>query len=91
MKKLLIGITLLAVIFTSCDKLDPVVDNPALSEAEVIEGLKKALEIGVDSAVSELHLINGYYHGDVNFVKIPLPQEAEQVRQLINSNRNNFV
>jgi hypothetical protein len=70
-------------IFTSCDLLNT---NSSLTSDDIVAGLKKALEIGADSASGSLSKINGYYHGDIVNVKIPLPAEAEKVRQLITNN-----
>lgn len=66
---------------SSCETLS----DTGLTTSEIVEGLKKALTVGVDSASSSLSITNGYYLGDVVNIKIPLPDEAEQVRQLINS------
>src|SRR3989304_10330336 len=72
-------------LLPSCDLFD--FDNEdGLTTAEIIEGLKTALEIGTDTATSMLSIVDGYYKGDEQFIKIPLPDEAEQVRQLITSN-----
>jgi hypothetical protein len=68
---------------SSCDLLNT---DGSLSLSEVVQGLKKALEIGTDSASVSLSKLNGYYNGDIVNIKIPLPAEAEQVRQLITNN-----
>jgi hypothetical protein len=75
----------LSIVLTlsSCDLINT--DN-SLTTGEVVAGLKKALEIGADSASGSLSQHNGYYHGDILHVKIPLPPEAENVRQLITNN-----
>jgi hypothetical protein len=83
MRKIISSISIIALLLTSCEWLDENLPA-ALSEEEVIEGLKTALEIGADSASSSLSVLNGYY-GDA-LVKIPLPQEAESVRNMINGN-----
>jgi len=68
---------------SSCDLSNT---NNSLTSDDIVAGLKKALEIGADSASVSLSKLNGYYHGDNLNVKIPLPPEAEQVRQLITNN-----
>lgn len=68
---------------TSCELLQ---EDVGLSDGEIIEGLKTALEIGADSASSSLSVINGYYHGNEQYIKIPLPEEAENIRNTINGN-----
>jgi hypothetical protein len=69
---------------TSCELLNN--SNESLTTEEIIEGLKTALEIGADSASVSLSKIDGYYKGNEQFVKIPLPEEAENVRNTINNN-----
>ena len=79
---------LLIFSFVSCDTLG-LGEEPLdeLSTAEVVEGLKKALEIGADTATAKLSLTNGYYGNSL--LKIPLPDEAEMVRQQILTITNN--
>ncbi len=69
---------LLAVIFiSSCEVLQelskfiPV--SVAPTQAEIVQGLKKALELGINYGVSTLHKRNGYYN---SVVKILLPKEV---------------
>jgi hypothetical protein len=78
---LLIGIML---VFTACEEINNIITDPALTDSEIIEGLKTALKVGTDSSSTTLSKLNGYY-GDA-LVKIPLPPEAENVRNLINNN-----
>jgi len=81
MKKYLLLFISVMMIFSSCEWLE---ENTGLTEEEVIEGLKTALNVGSDSASTNLSVINGYY-GNI-LVKIPLPPEAASVRSKINSN-----
>jgi len=81
MKKYLLLFISVMMIFSSCEWLE---ENTGLTEEEVIEGLKTALNVGSDSASNNLSVINGYY-GNI-LVKIPLPPEAASVRSKINSN-----
>ncbi|MFW5851481.1 MAG: DUF4197 domain-containing protein [Bacteroidota bacterium] len=67
---------------SSCEMLD-IDSGDGLSTAEVVEGLKKALEIGTDTATNVLSVRDGYYGN--SRLKIPLPEEAETVRQQINT------
>ncbi|MGQ1948017.1 DUF4197 domain-containing protein [Geofilum sp. OHC36d9] len=63
---------------TSCDEAADIIDeiyNGELTESVVVNGLKEALEIGVDSAASGLSITNGYYADEL--VKIGLPSEAD--------------
>jgi hypothetical protein len=62
------------ILFTSsCDLLNNVDD--ALSDDEIVQGLKTALEVGTDSSATVLSAVDGYYGDDL--VKILLPPEAE--------------
>jgi hypothetical protein len=67
------------LLITSCGLVD-LLNTPStssdLTEAEVIEGLKAALSVGIDSASSELSVIGGYYLN--NAVKILLPPDVSQ-------------
>jgi hypothetical protein len=83
MKKIFLPIVAVSLLLASCDWLQENV--PAgLTDAEIIEGLKTALNVGTDSASGGLSLLNGYY-GDP-LVKIPLPQEVAALREKINGN-----
>ena len=49
--------------------------NAGLSENEIIQGLKEALEIGTDNSVDLLSRVDGFYrHPDV---KILLPEKVQ--------------
>lgn len=82
MKKVSYVFLALFVAYTvvSCDELN--IDS-ALTEGELIDGLKTALKVGTDSSASYLSAVDGYY-GDA-LVKIPLPEEAENIRSTINT------
>lgn len=78
MKKLLLILAApLMICVTSCEV------NSGLTTAEVVEGLKKALEIGTDSSTNKLSVVNGYYLDQL--VKIPLPDEALAVKENIDA------
>ena len=49
--------------------------SAALSDADVIEGLKTALNVGTDSSVSVTSRLNGFYKDEA--IKILLPPEAD--------------
>ena len=85
-KYFLIALSLL--ILSSCDLAEDLLDDidNELSTSEIIEGLKTALEIGTDTASSELSLIDGYYKGNPLLATIQLPEEVELIRTKINSN-----
>jgi hypothetical protein len=88
MKKQILIIALLFFLTTSCDNTDEIIDllqNQPLTEAEVVEGLKSALTVGTDTAVSIVSMINGFYLDEL--IKIYLPPEA----QIIVENANNPI
>ncbi|HUI93224.1 MAG TPA: DUF4197 domain-containing protein [Chitinivibrionales bacterium] len=69
---------LLSVI--SCSMLDLFntgSSSGGLTEDEVVEGLKAALSVGIDSSSSELSAVGGYYLNQA--VKILLPPDVSQV------------
>lgn len=72
-----------ALSLGSCAELQQIantmqVDAP-LTEADISAGLKEALTVGTDSAVSHLGGIDGYFKDDL--VKILLPPEADIIVQ----------
>ena len=52
-----------------------------LSENEVVEGLKQALEIGTNEAVKSVSTVNGYYENPK--IRIPLPASVQKVKNLL--------
>lgn len=77
--KLIIAISVALFGVSSCE-LDLSDD---ISTSKIVRGLKEALEIGTDTATSKLAVIDGYYKGDPLNVKIPLPPDAEKVRNIL--------
>ncbi len=74
MKKLIFGILVIAIAFTACEDTNFPIDT-GLTETEVIAGLKEALTIGTDTAVSIVSKENGYYLDEL--IRINLPPEAD--------------
>lgn len=80
MKKI---ITILVIIFmlSGCEIIGQLIQTAASSnsptETEIVQGLKKALELGTDYAVSNLNKKNGYFSNPN--VKIPLPDDVNNV------------
>lgn len=90
MKQILLVTVLVSsmAFFTSCDTLMQVAgsvaetastgtSSSALTTQEVIQGLKEALKLGADTAVSVLNKTDGYYKDAL--VKIALPSQVSQV------------
>lgn len=81
-------IGLLAISVSSCDLVEGLLDDGddnSISESEVVKGLKLALEVGADTAVTKLSATDGYY-GD-ELLKILLPPEAD----IIIENKDNAI
>lgn len=81
MRKILPLALFVILLMNSCDIAEQVVkgmgDQTPLTEQEVVRGLKEALRVSADTAVSRLSAVNGYY-GDPK-IKIPLPPDADGV------------
>ncbi len=79
-----------ALLIASCVELQQIANQAvttsttkqALTETDVIAGLKQALKVSTDTAVKHLAITNGYY-GDA-LVKIGLPPEAQTILTNIN-------
>ncbi|WMJ74243.1 DUF4197 domain-containing protein [Cytophagaceae bacterium ABcell3] len=76
---LLSGLLLVSIACT--DLLKEV--NTSLSEEEMAEGLKAALQVGTDTAVGRLSSVNGYLKDEA--VKILLPPEGVKILNTVNS------
>ncbi|HEU5366222.1 MAG TPA: DUF4197 domain-containing protein, partial [Hanamia sp.] len=63
MKKYVLALLML-FFFTGCETAKSImnsVGNGNLTNAEVVDGLKEALQVGTDSATFHLALLNGFY------------------------------
>jgi len=60
---------------TSCEELGI---DPALSQDEIVQGLKEALRVGTDTSVAILSKTDGYYKDAA--VKILLPPEVQTIQ-----------
>lgn len=93
MKKLLSFLTI-ALLFNSCSELqvqqtmsgiDEALNAESagtLSNADVIAGLKEALEIGAKNSAGTASALDGFWKNDL--IKIPFPQEAIKVKNTLN-------
>ncbi len=97
MKKVLLALSLVFFFF-SCDVLTGVLGDmesggstaKQLSQAEVAQGLKEALTVGIGNVVNVVSLKNGYYNNPQ--IKIPFPEEAIKVKEFcINAGLKNQV
>ncbi|MDR1762214.1 MAG: DUF4197 domain-containing protein, partial [Bacteroidales bacterium] len=73
------ALLLSAQLFFSCDKINNVLPqgNSDLTSTEIVDGLKTALNIGVDSSTFVLSGENGYYNNLAT--RIPLPDEVNTI------------
>jgi hypothetical protein len=80
MKKIVLALLIVSLTSVSCDQkmLTSVLNSASgvLSDADISNGLKEALDKGVGNAVSTLSAQNGYYN---SIYKILLPPEATKV------------
>ena len=76
MKKLFIVLVALMIpVFYSCEEADDFIENLGLTDAEIVAGLKQALNVGTDTAVNIVSQVDGYYKDEL--IKILLPPEAD--------------
>jgi hypothetical protein len=77
-KKILILVTV--ILFVSCAELQNVIKqlpNAGLSQEQIGNGLKQALDKGIENQVSKLTSQDGFYKNEL--VKILLPEELQAV------------
>ncbi|WP_456462226.1 DUF4197 domain-containing protein [Reichenbachiella sp.] len=75
-------VAVLAFLFVSCDELDEILDL-GLSDEEIVEGLKEALDTGLDSAVTSGSSVDGYLKNEA--IKVLLPEEVTKLQSEIAS------
>lgn len=75
-------LSLFVLISFSCSELQQVIDQlpqgtPGLSQLDIANGLKEALDNGIDKQVTKLTATDGFFKNDL--VKILLPEELQKV------------
>lgn len=80
---------LFSLSFLSCDVLNTVTSSlPSgtipLTESEIVEGLKEALNIGLDNSVTSASSLDGYLKNQA--IKILLPEDVKNLQSKINGN-----
>jgi hypothetical protein len=88
MKKILLFIPFLFLIFSGCDTLSQVVQTTVNQSAnpsalEIGNGLKQALEIGTTKSSDQLSAVNGFFANAA--IKILFPPEAQKVERTLRS------
>lgn len=74
---------LLSLSFSSCEEVSEILESTGLTNEEVIQGLKTALNTGTDTSVTTLSKVDGYFKDEL--VKILLPAEAAPVYDVLKS------
>ncbi len=79
---LISGLLLVGMIACTKDQIDSVL-NSNVSDAEVVAGLKSALQVGTDTSVSRTNRKDGYFTNAA--IKILLPPEAQEAARYLNN------
>ncbi|MFA6085755.1 DUF4197 domain-containing protein [Mucilaginibacter sp.] len=88
MKKFLLFIPFIFLIFSGCDTLSQVAKTASAqttnpSTSEIGNGLKQALELGTTKSSDQLSTVNGFFSNAA--VKILFPPEAQKVEKTLRS------
>lgn len=59
----------------------PTTNSGSLSNTEVVNGLKQALQVGTQNSAKKLSAVNGYFGNQL--IKIAMPPEAQKVEQAL--------
>ncbi len=90
MKKIIKNVLVASTVISlsSCDVLQEVAanlpagtttTNPALTNSEVISGLKEALNVGIKNSVNRTSITDGFLKNEA--IRLPFPQDALKVKQ----------
>jgi hypothetical protein len=69
------------LMISGCDELLDESGDPRLDDSTIVAGLKNALEVGTDTAVSRLNRTDGYFRDQA--VKILLPEDVRAATQYV--------
>jgi len=78
------------LLFISCNVLNkvcsslPVTSNIPLTESEIVQGLKEALNVGLNNSVTSASSLDGYLKNQA--IKILLPDDVKNLQSKINGN-----
>jgi hypothetical protein len=85
MKTKLIGLFAIlmtgSIFISSCEDFNLGDLTSTLTEEEVVAGLKEALNVGTDTAVTKGAALNGYFLNPI--IKIPFPEEVSIVKTVV--------
>ncbi len=76
-------LTAIFLLFVSCAELGSIIQDNAISDAQIASGLKEALEKGINIKVSQLAQKDGFFKNDR--VKILFPPELQKVENTLRS------
>lgn len=76
-KRTLLCLAICCFVLVSCEKAIDILQKTGLTNEEITQGLKEALNIGTDTSVTVLSKTDGYYRDLA--VKILLPEEAQVI------------
>lgn len=83
MRRILLSLLLLPILFIGCAEFSQVIENQQtgspLTQQDVINGLKEALKVGINIAAGELSRQDGYYGNEM--LRILLPEEARTITE----------
>ena len=80
--KFIAALFFISALFSSgCDEIEGIAKSLGLTEDEIVEGLKSALNVGTDTSVAVLSVTDGYFKDEL--VKILLPDDAKKMAENI--------
>jgi hypothetical protein len=80
MKKLL-AILVFSLSFSSCDVLNKLPAGVGITDAEAAEGIRQALDKGVDTGISFLNKTDGFFGNEL--YKVLLPPDAKKIENTL--------
>ncbi|HEX8278753.1 MAG TPA: DUF4197 domain-containing protein, partial [Segetibacter sp.] len=90
MKRIILLTALAAFTCTGCDTARQVLEgvntaygNGALTNADIVSGLRQALTIGTQNSTSQLSNVDGFFKNAA--IKILMPEEAKKVESTLRS------
>lgn len=77
----LLGVVLLLLCAAACEKVNDVLKSIGLSNTEIVEGLKEALNVAAGSAQGSASKVDGFLKNKA--IEIMLPDQLKPVKQLV--------
>ena len=91
MKKASVILSVIALLtIAGCAELKTIIDqNMGLSNEEIVQGLKEALDVGLDKSVTSASAMDGYLKNEA--IKLLLPSEVKALQNEINTGSVSLV